>query len=245
VAAHGPTPTEREDAVTPELALVDPALARDARVQLPPPDDTLARLGALVEASRMASLARCSLETPRPPVEALVDSVRRDARIGSRRSVALAGGVAAGTLVIALLVGVRIDVRGTPAAADITISDEVPPSSPIAPRTGVGTPATSGRSERPGSAGPPPRTAAPTSQRFAWAPTPGASAYHVELFRGPSKVFEADTKHPAMTIPARWVFDRRRQSLEPGTYRWYVWPLVLGKRASRAIVQSSLVVPTR
>ncbi|MDQ3671834.1 MAG: hypothetical protein M3364_05270 [Actinomycetota bacterium] len=182
------------------------------------------------------------------PAPVLGESARHAGRSGSRRPAVLAGGIAAGTLVIALLVGVRIDVRGTPAGADITVGDEVPAlSAPAAPRTGVGTPTAGGRPKhRRRTARAPHMTApAPTPQRFAWAPTPNASAYHVELFRGSSKVFEADTKHPAMTIPARWVFDQRRQSLEPGSYRWYVWPLVSGTRASSAIVQSSLVVPAR
>lgn len=245
MAAHGLTPTEFEEALTPELALVDPALARHARFRLPEPDDTLARLDALIRMSRVASLARRSLETSQPRAPALLDSARQGARIRSRRWSFLGGGVAAGALVIALLVGVRIDVRGTPAAADTTVGREVPaPSAPSTPRTGVDTPAESRVPDHPASGDRQPRSTT-RPQRFAWAPAPGASTYQIELFRGSSKVFEAETKRPAFALPARWVFDRRPQTLEPGTYRWYVWPVSSGTRASRAIVQSSLFIPSR
>lgn len=246
VAAHGLTPTEH--ALTPELALVDPALAREARAGLPQPDDTLERIEALVQMSRRASLAQQSLETAERPVSDLVESARRVAWTRRRRSALLAGAAAAGTLVIALLVGVRVDVRGTPAGADTTAVDETPtPSVPTTPSTGVEAPAKPVPQHKPGGAGRPPRKTKPAlaPQRFAWAPTPGASAYHVELFRGSSKVFEADTARPALTLPAHWVFEQRRRSLEPGSYRWYVWPVVSGTRAARAIVQSNLVIPTR
>jgi len=69
--------------------------------------------------------------------------------------------------------------------------------------------------------------------------------YHVELFRGPTKIFESDPKSATVTIPARWTFAGRSQSLEPGDYRWYVWPLVTGRRTAAATVQAKLVVPAR
>jgi hypothetical protein len=82
-------------------------------------------------------------------------------------------------------------------------------------------------------------------RRFAWAPADGASGYHVEFFLGKSLVFAADTKGPQITIPAKWKFDRREHRFEPVAYRWYVWPIVLGKRTSRAVVQARLVVRDR
>ena len=158
--------------------------------------------------------------------------------MGRRRSAVLAGGVA-GAFVVALLLGVQVDLRGTPAGADTAAIDELPVQ-PVAktPYTGDET------SSKPRAGRTRPATK-PEPQRFAWAPAPGASAYHLELFRGSSKVFEAETKRPAVTIPARWTFDQRKQSLEPGDYRWYVWPLVSGRRAARAIVQARLAVPPR
>jgi hypothetical protein len=83
------------------------------------------------------------------------------------------------------------------------------------------------------------------SRRFAWAPVPDASGYLVELFRGNSLVFAAKTARPAITIPAKWNFDRRVHRWEPLAYRWYVWSTVAGKRTTRAVVQARLVVQDR
>ena len=246
--------------VSPELVLVDAKLRVDARSRLAQPDDTLARVDALVQASRMAALALKSMDMPRRPPHEFLGPPRRTSR-RPRPSAIVAGGVA-GALVIALLVGVRVDLNGTLAGADTAAVDEVPLASKQTqgsvgetlsePRAGSTPPASkrarAGRTQptiKPTRAGGTPSPIKLAPQRFAWAPTAGASAYHVELFRGSSKVFEADTKRPDLTVPARWVFGQRSQSLEPGDYRWYVWPVIGGRRAVRAIVQAKLVVPAR
>lgn len=226
-----------DSVLSPELALVDVALARHARMRLPAPDDTLARLDALIETSRIASLARRSMELPGGRASDVVEATRRIRRVGHRRRTAFAGGIAAGALVFALLLGVRIDLRGSPAGADSTSSDEVPAATVPPASTSEGETVPQPRID------PAPRATGPEPQRFAWAPVPDASGYHVELFRGSSKVFEAETRRPSVTVPARWSFDGRSDSLRPGDYRWYVWPLVSGRRAATAIVQARLVVP--
>ncbi len=239
------TPERRVEPVSPELALVDEVLAEHCRSQLPEPDNTLARVDALIQTSRMASLARRSMEVPRGPSADRVESTRHIARRPARRrSAAFAGGLAAGTLVVALLVGVRVDLGVTPAGADSVVVDEVPAppvsSTPLVPVEKTRKPV-----DKPRNADRRPRTTKSSPQRFAWAPSPGASGYHIELFRRSSKVFEADTTSPALTIPARWVFEQKRQTLQPGSYRWYVWPLTSGTRAARAVVQAKLTVPPR
>lgn len=149
-----------------------------------------------------------------------------------------AGGVGAGTLVVALLVGVRVDLRGTPAGADTTVIATVPvQSAPEAPSGGKAAKPAASVLPRPGTR--------PEPRRFAWAPTAGASAYHVELFVGSSRVFEADTKRPTLTIPARWKSGGRTRSLQPAEYRWYVWSVFSGQRAAEAIVQAKLTIPAR
>ena len=225
--------------VSPELVLVDPVLASTARSRLREPDDTLARVETLVEVSRRASLARRSADAVRRPVTQVVEPARPMTRTRPRRSAALAGAVAAGALATALLIGVRIELGGTPAGADTTVVDRAPVTSvPVAPNDGVETqPAPDPVRPRPANK--------PSPQRFAWAPTAGASSYHVELFLGSSRVFEADTKRPTLTIPARWEFGGRTRSLEPGDYRWYVWPVRSGQRAAEAIVQARLAIPPR
>ena len=55
LVAYDHTSAQNEDGITPELALVDPVLAELARSRLAEPDDTLARVGALVQTSRIAS----------------------------------------------------------------------------------------------------------------------------------------------------------------------------------------------
>jgi hypothetical protein len=85
----------------------------------------------------------------------------------------------------------------------------------------------------------------PGSRQFAWAPTDGASGYHMKLFQGNTLVFAADTVRPEITIPAKWNFNRRVFRFDSLEYRWYVWPIVSGKRTSQAVVQARLVVEDR
>lgn len=94
----------------------------------------------------------------------------------------------------------------------------------------------------PPSTAPPEPPASPASQRFAWAPVPGATEYHVELFRGSTRIFASNTPRPEITIPRRWTFEAKPYRLEPAEYRWYVWPVVGGKRTTEAVVQARLVV---
>lgn len=81
-----------------------------------------------------------------------------------------------------------------------------------------------------------------TPRRFAWAPVTGAEGYHVELFLRDQRVFSADSKVPSITVPQAWTYDRKKRVLEAGTYRWYVWPIVAGRRAARAVVQATVSV---
>ena len=82
-----------------------------------------------------------------------------------------------------------------------------------------------------------------TDRRFAWAPVSGASGYHVEFFRGSTRVFADETTGPLLTVPAEWSLDGSRRSLRPGTYRWNVWPIVGDRRQSHAVVQATLSIP--
>jgi hypothetical protein len=64
----------------------------------------------------------------------------------------------------------------------------------------------------------------------------------MELFRNETRVFAADTKEPQIEVPAHWVVNGRRHALSPGEYRWFVWPVVSGVRASSATVQTTLTI---
>ena len=130
--------------------------------------------------------------------------------------------------------GLLVPAGGRPAPA----LDDEPASPTTAPTT---------EARPPAPAGPAARKAATiaTPHRFAWAPRPGASGYDVELFKRRELVFRATTSKPEIVIPRGWRLNGRTRRLEPGSYRWYVWSRIAGKRESTATVQATFVVPTR
>jgi hypothetical protein len=204
--------------VSPELALVDPRLAEQARKRLPAPPDTLDALG-------VASTA---------PPAALPAPSHRPRRWRSRVM------TWAGMLVIlagtAFLIGSRADVQSPTASPPAAIAE---PQAPAA-RTDASEPVTGSSAS---TATPRrPTGAATATRRFAWAPVVGATGYHVELFKGSSLIFRDDTKKPEILIRRRWRFNGRERRLEPGAYRWYVWALAGDQRNANAIVQARLVV---
>jgi hypothetical protein len=90
---------------------------------------------------------------------------------------------------------------------------------------------------------PAPAASAVEPRRFAWAPVDGAVAYHVELFKGPDRVFARDTSEPVLELAPTWRHEGKAVALTPGTYRWYVWPVTKSGRATQAVVQAKLTVP--
>jgi hypothetical protein len=249
-----------EEVTSPELVLVDPDLAQRARARLrnPAEKEALARIASQLERA----------PEPATPVETGVLAERRRRWPGR-----WAAPVAAALAVAFLLADALVEFGKTPASADTAALEAPEPTAPeptVAEPTATATaPAPTDRapsapntrepksqpSRAPSpspSAGTSNRAPTPTParvraepQRFAWAPVTDASGYHVELFRQQVKVFAADTRQPAVTIPVRWRFADRKRRLAPGEYRWYVWPVVAGRRAARAIVQSRLTVPSR
>jgi hypothetical protein len=212
--------------------LVDPELASVARVSLPDaraigglntPPPVRARVDA--NARARAALAKVAL--------AVDDDHGSPTRAG--RSWRVLIGVAALTTLSLVLFDVRVQVGKTPASAE---APQNPPAIagtpsralvPSVPRTRV----------QKGSVG---DVAKPMARRFAWAPAAGASAYHIEFFRGSVQVFSANTTRPQLTVPAHWKAAGGTRSLDPGEYRWYVWTVVSGTRSSTAIVRARLVV---
>ena len=57
-----------------------------------------------------------------------------------------------------------------------------------------------------------------------WLESPGATYYNVQLFRGGHKVLTAWPVTARFRLPRSWTFSGHRQTLAPGTYKWYVWP---------------------
>lgn len=231
------------DTTSPELALVDPLLGQRVRERLPEPSDTLARIDLDLTRRRLTALA----ENAVAPREQHVPK-RWSSRTPPPSRLLVASGLVAAGLVAVLLVGVNVDVRGTPAGADSTSAAPLPAQASTQvpttqPRRAVQNPPKP--SFVPTRAKPHPaiRTQPPAARRFAWAPVPGATGYRVEFFRGDKRVFSTATTEAQLTLSGSWSFSGRTQRLVPGTYHWYVWPIVGGLRQSKATVQASLAVP--
>jgi hypothetical protein len=220
-----------DDIVSPELALVDPMLAASARVSLADPKDAPRR-------SEVTSWSRPDGRDGAPTTfgrMALPTSEElRDADTPADRSWRLLIGVAAITILSLLLLDVRVEVGRTPASAEPSKVSSViaaPPRS-LKPHSRVAdrhSSSSTGSTDR-------------VPYRFAWAPVAGASAYHVEFFRGTVRVFSGNVTRPELTIPARRRHDGTKRSLLPGEYRWYVWPVISGRRASQAVVGAKLTL---
>ena len=64
-----------------------------------------------------------------------------------------------------------------------------------------------------------------------WTPVRSAQYFNVQLYRGGKKVLSAWPTTTRLTLKASWSYDKRKYTLKPGTYTWYVWPGV-GPRAA-------------
>jgi hypothetical protein len=258
------------EALSPELVLVDPELAVRAREWLAVPDDTLARLSHVPRAGHAPTYSTFANGGSSSSFdEAAIAAVRRLAQASlaapvsepaaerprrSRRLV-VAAAVFSATSALALFIADLQLVPGqAPETAETSALGEPPVVADIGKTPELGS--SSGATGKPRAARNPASDASAPLGRsarppisiprlFAWAPADGASGYHVELFRGGSRVFAADTSRPQITIPAVWTQGGRRYRLEAVGYRWYVWPIVSGQRASQAIVQATLVVRDR
>ena len=183
----------------------------------------------------LAERARAQLPAPPDTLEALTEPRPQPARRPRRWP----GRLVTWTALLGLLAGAgfvlgsRADVE-TPTAASVrpSMDAERPAVQPSESANGVARPLA-----------PRPVTGAPARpRRFAWPPVAGATGYHVELFKGPVLIFRDDTTKPEILVRRSWRFAGRRHALRPGTYRWYVWPRVNGRRNAEAIVQARLVV---
>src|SRR5262245_56941679 len=235
--------TPHEDTVvSPELVLVDPGLAASARAALPDSPGRHARPTAeWLQSFRPDERPIVSVPTAGDDSREMVAPQkprRRRLRMIVRATVVLAVAAAA------IAVVVRIPTT-EPATDNPGVRTEPPagaaPARPTEPPRAAPKPATGGKLKQPSTQL---RVPQPAPRRFAWAPSGGASGYHVELFRGSNLVFRTDTVKPQIVVPRRWRLKRRTYRLRPGVYRWYVWPRINGRRARSAIVQAKLVVPS-
>jgi hypothetical protein len=217
------------EVISPELALVDPELAAAARfLLLEPQAERNRRSLAATRGERLnAVTAAAALMIPDELLEA---------RVSGQRSWRLLLGVAAVAVLSLLLLDLRVQPRGDRASTDGLQAGRDRSTLPNGPPRAS---AEASSSQKPRQSG----TQETVPRRFAWAPAANASTYHVEFFRGPTRVFARNTSRPELTMPARWRHNGKEQFLRSGEYRWYVWPVVSAKRAGSAIVQAKVVVP--
>ena len=83
----------------------------------------------------------------------------------------------------------------------------------------------------------------PSARNFAWAPVQGASEYDVEIRRNGKVLYAATTSVPHVKVPAQWERGRRKLTLSPGAYQWYVWPILgASGRRGAALVATTFVI---
>lgn len=225
-----------DQALSPELALVDAELARWARERLPYPtlyarDASEARVAphsvsvADVAPDRAAfgDVPAASMERP-----------RRRALVWALISGALFGAAAVGGW--SEIRHVRRDATSTPSVAGVAVAPRVLSNqSTAAPKPTQ--PARTTRTTR-SAPGPP-------AKRFVWVRNTRASYYKVQFFRNGTKILETRVSQPVLLLPGHWTYRGHRYTLSPGRYTWIVRPGF--GRMSKAnlgepIVRSSLVV---
>jgi hypothetical protein len=72
-----------------------------------------------------------------------------------------------------------------------------------------------------------------TPPLLAWRAVPKATYYNVQLFFGGQKILTVWPTRTSFQVPRSWKFQGRTYRLKPGTYRWYVWPGLGARSASR------------
>ncbi len=78
-----------------------------------------------------------------------------------------------------------------------------------------------------------------------WGSMAGADYYHVQLFRGSTRILAAWPSKRQLGLASSWKWAGHRYTLSPGRYRWFVWG-GLGKRSFaryRAMGSARFIVP--
>ena len=81
---------------------------------------------------------------------------------------------------------------------------------------------------------------------LAWARAKGATYYNIQLIYKGRKVLSAWPQRPSFRLRRTWLYRGRRYRLQPGVYRWYVWPgygrISAARYAKRPLGSSTFVV---
>ena len=259
------TPSE-PGPISPELVLVDPSLAELVRSADPAPEAAVRQVRRVEppepeDAERWADELLLFLAPPAqdqpyawhadetaapvaaPPVEEAAQAPAAEPEHRRRRRTVTP--LRVGGVVIAVLV---LAGAGTTLGALISQSPGGTTRAEVDPALSTRAGTTSAAAATPGTTSAPTgSTAASTPQPriVAWAPAPGAAAYDVALYEGSRRIFFERTPQTRLTLPARWRYEGRTERLDPGVYRWYVWPVAKGsdKAGRRPVVQAKLTIP--
>jgi len=211
--------------ISPELVLVDPELAHRARAALGQHDATLHRADSAPEHRARAAPP----QDERQDVGPLHTEVTPIRPLRPPRNRCVVPSLLSG-LLGALIVALAISFKSTPGyympPVPSTDSDAATqPPATVAPAT---------TSE-----------SAPSKRaRVSWKPERDAVGYEVALVRGSRTLYRAYSLQTSLELPARWSFRGREYALDPGVYRWLVWPVRAGgARDASPTVRRTLVIP--
>ncbi len=88
--------------------------------------------------------------------------------------------------------------------------------------------------------------ATPSRPWLGWPPVAKASAYVVEITHNGESIYSATTSVPHVHVPGRWRRDGHTVTLAPGTYSWYVWPILrvgsTTRKSTPTVVASKLEI---
>lgn len=208
-------PAELEP-ISPELALIDPELARRARSKLP----DVYSVGSF--GAPAGAVAAPGSEPGRRVVGPFPSRRSHHAEVPPRRERPSTLRYVAAAAVLALslaALGGETYLWTASVRAGGTQSSPPPPAAP-----------------------PPGAPAAPTARIFTWPPAPGAVAYRFGLYRGGTGVLVARTREPRFELTGRWRYRGRWYVLVRGPYLWVVTPLrpaAAGLRAGPPIVRAT------
>lgn len=188
--------------ISPELCLVDPVLAREARGRLPEPPLPLP--------------AAAGREPFRPARRSVGDRIVR---------------TGAWLLVPSVLLNVALLRSSSPPGPSFATPAVTVPLAAVAPAAAetakrrrahgvLGAKATPKPKPKPRAAARPPVA----RETLAWPATAGATSYDLVLWRGHRRVADLWPKKPARSVASVACGARRR--LEKGRYLWFVYPLV-------------------
>jgi hypothetical protein len=240
--------------VSPELALVDPALAEAARSDLPKngaeraEERPATRLRPRADIARSATApmtgqhspassapsvpARPERERPVADRAEIMDADEQRAQATGRSHVAARarkrsryGRRLAICALLAIGVWIAVSELGSGGGSEVRAPQPVVPRKAKSPTRHASPKHSSAPKAQPRTAPTGKASGRGRVRTFGWIPDPKASFYAIEFSRGPRKILEARATQPRLVVPATWTYRGRRFRFEPGgRYTWIVRP---------------------